>query len=273
MILLLKLTLAPLFVGLASLAGRRWGSGVAGWIAALPIIAGPIVLILTIENGVAFGESAASSAILGILLLTGFCLSYAHMARYFNCVVTLFLSWLITFALIALLSELALSPAVSFTIVIVALYVALKCFPQFDTNQPITSPPKWEILLRMLAVAVLVLVITSSAQLLGPNLSGLLAPFPIASSVLAVFTHRFFGVNAVISLTRAFVSGIFSYAVFFLLLATTLKSFGISAAFVIASLAALIIHAVSGRYLRLIQIPKLGSRAPAGKTEVETSKH
>ena len=40
-ILLLKLCLVPALIYAVSLAGRRWGAGVAGWISALPIVAGP----------------------------------------------------------------------------------------------------------------------------------------------------------------------------------------------------------------------------------------
>jgi hypothetical protein len=45
-VLALKLLLGPLLVVASSLAGRRWGSWVAGILVVLPIVAGPILLIL-----------------------------------------------------------------------------------------------------------------------------------------------------------------------------------------------------------------------------------
>ena len=45
-VLALKLLLAPLLVVASSLAGRRWGPRLAGILVVLPIVAGPILLIL-----------------------------------------------------------------------------------------------------------------------------------------------------------------------------------------------------------------------------------
>jgi hypothetical protein len=42
-VLLLKLLLVPLLIYLVTLAGRRWGPAVAGWLSAFPIVAGPIL--------------------------------------------------------------------------------------------------------------------------------------------------------------------------------------------------------------------------------------
>lgn len=58
-ILLLKLTITPSLIYLASLASKRWGHAVGGWIVALPLTAGPVVFFLALENGHAFAASAA----------------------------------------------------------------------------------------------------------------------------------------------------------------------------------------------------------------------
>ena len=57
--LLLKLTIVPLFIALVTLAGKRWGTRLAGILGGLPVIAGPIVVILALEQGQAFGVQAA----------------------------------------------------------------------------------------------------------------------------------------------------------------------------------------------------------------------
>lgn len=46
--LLLKLTLVPLFIALVTLAGKRWGNRLAGILGGLPIVAGPIVVLLAL---------------------------------------------------------------------------------------------------------------------------------------------------------------------------------------------------------------------------------
>ena len=60
--ILLKLLLVPLLLAAVTLAGRRWGQSVAGWLGSFPIVAGPILLILSIENGAGFGARAAQMA-------------------------------------------------------------------------------------------------------------------------------------------------------------------------------------------------------------------
>ena len=49
--LALKLLLVPCFLLLVSLAGRRWGAHVVGWLAGLPVVAGPILYFLALEQG------------------------------------------------------------------------------------------------------------------------------------------------------------------------------------------------------------------------------
>ena len=46
-----KLTLVPFFILALSLAGRRWGTAVSGWLVALPVVAGPIVFFIGIGAG------------------------------------------------------------------------------------------------------------------------------------------------------------------------------------------------------------------------------
>jgi hypothetical protein len=43
MMLALKLLLVPMFLALVSMAGKRWGPAIAGWLAGFPIVAGPIL--------------------------------------------------------------------------------------------------------------------------------------------------------------------------------------------------------------------------------------
>ncbi len=58
-LLALKLLLSPALVGAASAAGRRFAPRVAGLAAALPIVAGPVLLFYALEQGTAFGAAAA----------------------------------------------------------------------------------------------------------------------------------------------------------------------------------------------------------------------
>jgi hypothetical protein len=57
-----KLTLVPFFILALSLAGRRWGTAVSGWLVALPVVAGPIVFFIGMEQGEAFAAGAARAS-------------------------------------------------------------------------------------------------------------------------------------------------------------------------------------------------------------------
>src|ERR1700686_5230585 len=50
-ILVLKLVAAPLLIGMASLAGRRWGETISGWFIGLPLTSGPGCFFLAVEGG------------------------------------------------------------------------------------------------------------------------------------------------------------------------------------------------------------------------------
>lgn len=47
----LKLVLTPLLIGMASVAGRRWGPMVSGRLIGLPLTSAPVVLFLALEQG------------------------------------------------------------------------------------------------------------------------------------------------------------------------------------------------------------------------------
>jgi hypothetical protein len=74
-VLALKLLLAPGFIVATSLLSRRFGVGVAGVVAGLPAIGGPILLVLALDHGRGFVRSAATGVLLGIVALVVFVLA------------------------------------------------------------------------------------------------------------------------------------------------------------------------------------------------------
>ena len=91
---------------------------------------------------------------------------------------------------------------------------------------PSDGLPAWDLPLRAACALTLVLVLTAIAGWLGPQLSGLLAPFPIIATVLATFTHGQHGVVPMLRLVRGMVSGFAAFALFFFTLAVSLRSLG-----------------------------------------------
>ena len=48
LVFILKLILVPALIAGVTLAGRRWGPAVAGWLSAFPVVAGPILLVMAL---------------------------------------------------------------------------------------------------------------------------------------------------------------------------------------------------------------------------------
>jgi hypothetical protein len=76
MLLLLKLTLAPLLVAAATLVARRWGPRVGGLVVGLPLTTGPIFLFLAIDQGPGFAARATVGILFGLVGLAAFALAY-----------------------------------------------------------------------------------------------------------------------------------------------------------------------------------------------------
>jgi len=83
-ILALKLILAPIIIGSASLAGRRWGPAVSGWIVGMPLTSGPIIFFVALSHEIAFAANAALGVLSGGLSLVAYALTYSWLAVKFR---------------------------------------------------------------------------------------------------------------------------------------------------------------------------------------------
>ena len=202
-----KILLAPLCVVAVSLAGRRWGVAVAGVLGGLPVVAGPILLVETLIHGRGFGADAAAGTLLGLAALTAFVVVYGRVAVAAGPVPSVLCGWTAFLLGVAVLSLVQPPPALSLVLVAACFALGLRLLPPAPSPPPAAAaPPWWDLPARALAALGLVLTLTAVSGALGPHLSGLLAPFPIITSVLAVFTHAHGGVAQVGVLLRNFLS-------------------------------------------------------------------
>jgi hypothetical protein len=238
--LVAKILLAPLFVIGASLTARRFGARIGGLVGGLPAVAGPILLVFALDHGRAFAANAAAGTLLGIVSLSVFIVVYAHVAQRVPWSVSLAAGWLGFFAITAGLSFVSVGVGVALVMVLVALGLTLVTVPRaYGEHMSAVSLPAWDLPLRGLSALALVLALTALAGQLGPKLSGLLAPFPVIASVLAVFTHAQHGEQDLLRIMRGFVVGLVAYSLFCFTLALSLRSMGTAASFALATLAAL----------------------------------
>ena len=86
--------------------------------------------------------------------------------------------------------------------------------------------PRWDIPARMVVGTAIVLAITEAADVLGPQLSGILAAFPVYVTVLAIFAHRLQGPETAMGITRGLQFGLFGTIVFFLIVTSTIEPLG-----------------------------------------------
>jgi len=242
-ILALKLALAPSLVGTATRVARRLGHRAGGLVGGLPVVAAPIVLIYALEHGQAFAAEAARATVLGIVSLVGFCVAYALAAQRGGVAGALLAGWAAFGAGTALFEIAALplgaaAPLAALTVLLASVW--------FHRREP--APPRQPgsdlMVWRLLATAAMVVALTTLSGSLSPWLSGLLAPFPIITAVLAGFTHAQAGAHAASELLAGLVPGLASFVLFFVLLALLLSPLGIAAAFAVASAAALASHAL-----------------------------
>ncbi len=256
-ILMLKLILTPSLIGAASLAGRRWGHSISGWLVALPLTTGPITLFLALSHGAPFAAVAAAGTLAGGLSQAAFALTYGWLSSRWDWLPTLAASVLAFAVITAILQQMNFPLVPLYLLVFLSFALALRLLPReskmmlqsqgaLHTNVPTQSlPSRWDIPLRMTIATVFVVLITGLAPAFGPRLTGLLAPFPLFTATLAAFAHHQSGSGAAVNVLRGLLMGLFSYASFFFALAILLEPAGILTAFATAILVVIVFQGIS----------------------------
>jgi hypothetical protein len=245
-VLAAKIVLAPAFVMGASIAARRYGARIGGLLAGLPVVAGPILLVFALDHGRTFAANAAASTLLGIVSLLAFIVVYARLASKAHWGASLIWGWGAFFAMTLALSAFSVPLAISLACVLASVALALLALPRSDGQHLSTiEPPRWDLPLRAASALALVLALTALAGQLGAKLSGLLAPFPVIASVLAVFTHALHGEEDLLRIMRGFVLGLVAYALFCFALAESLESLSVAVGFAVAIAVALTAQSIA----------------------------
>lgn len=247
--LLLKIILAPVLIALVSLAGRKWGHGIAGWLLGLPLSSGPILFFLVLEQGRQFASHAAVGSLLGIIAWASSVVIYAYCCLTMPWWWSTLLAWIAYFAVAATLLLVKLNVVWAFLLVCAALAFMLWVFPR---RSSVSSPPvygRYDLVLRMATACVMVLTLTGFARILGPTRSGILSAFPAYTTILAVFSHLH-GAAAAVKTLKGILMGLYTAATFFLILSPALVRLNAAVAFGLAATGALLVQATSLLYVR-----------------------
>lgn len=251
-IFILKLVLTPLLIAALTLIGRRWGPAVSGAIAGLPLTSGPVSLFLALEQGEDFAAHAAIGTLAGLIAVAVFCLIYSLVASRTNWIVSALAGIAAFLAITSLLVSAPHHLAPTFVVVVIFLAIVLWVMRSATEGiRTLISPQlKWDLPLRVAIATGLVFLLTAVAPKLGPQMTGLISPFPVFGGVLAVFAHRQFGVTDAQRVLRGNVLGSFAFAVFFLIVGGMLVQYSLAVTYSIAAIAALIVNVLLFRQLR-----------------------
>ena len=246
-ILLIKVILMPSVMAMVTLAIRKWGHQIGGLIGSMPWVAGPILLFFILEQGKDFGIQSIPGVITGILALISFCYGYAALSRKLFWLPTLLLSYGAYTLTAFLFSHLPLSLPARYGLVVGCIVLALRFFPQPGSQSAKARRLPFDLPLRMLVATLFVLLVTAFAAALGPTWSGVLTPFPILTTVLAIFSHTLQGSDATINTLRGIVMGLVGFTTFVFLQAFLLPLFSVGTSFGVAFLINIVLNVVAYR--------------------------
>jgi hypothetical protein len=240
-LLALRLVLVPLLIAAVTLASRRWGDRVGAFVTALPAVAGPTLAFYAVQQGRVFAADAARGSLLGLVGVAAFCLAYARASTRFHWAVCLLLGWSSFAAVTTVMYRVQVGPVAALVIAVAALLAARAALPSTPNSRGERVPPKssakadaWDLPLRMISAAALVFSLTAAADRLGSSVSGILTPFPVATAILAGFTHAQRGSGACIEFLRTYTPGLCGFAIFCVMLALTLPHLPTAWSFAVA---------------------------------------
>ena len=243
MILLFKLLTVPASIGFITFLEKRLGTQIAGLLGGFPVVAGPILIFLAIENGPVFATTAATSAISAIICLLFFGVSYCWISKKFKWQITYIASLLVWFISATIVSKTAISLSAALPLTFALLACSSRLLPPHIISKDVQGT-SLNLLPRMLAGASLTLVTTTLSSSMGATWIGILSMFPVIGSVLAIFIHRTKGANQVTTMYLGMIRGLYSSAIYFFVLALLLPITGIAIAVIFSLIACISVQFV-----------------------------
>ena len=242
---LAKIVLTPLLIAGVTLLARRWGPSIGGTVVGLPLTSTPVSIFVAVEQGPDFAATAAVGTLLGLIGQAALCLAYAWSARRAPWWASAGAGIASFFAVTAIVESISLPLGMTFALVCALLLLAGAAIPGSAPGRAPTRPPAWDLPLRMLVAAAIVVTLTAMAPRMGPRWTGVLSPFPVFALVLGAFTHRTDGAAAAGLLLRGIVLGSLSHATMFVVIASLLVRGGLVWTYSVAALCALAVNGLA----------------------------
>ena len=209
----------------------------------LPIVSGPALFFFAVEQGDAFAAEAARAVLVSLIGVAAAALTYAWASTRTPWWLSLPLSWTSFFIGVFVFRDARWPATLALGIALAAIVLVTVALPRAGVRTTGVRPA-WDLPLRVVACMVLVLSVTALAQRLGPTVSGMLAPFPVAISILLGFSHAQQGSSSAIAFLRGFMPGMWSFAAFCYVLSMTIVAAGTTGGFALALVTTLAIQAL-----------------------------
>jgi hypothetical protein len=212
-----------------SLAERRFGPGVAGWLNAVPLSISFAVLGVAADQGSAAGGQIAEAAAAHVPGQVAFAVAFVAVlsrARGRLAVAAGLLGGTLGFVALSLLISLVPAP-VAIAAALPALYYGRKALEGEGETQTRAHSP---VLVRAVVATAAVLAVLTTERLAGPGLGGAVAAYPALTATLASTA----GVASVARLLHGMVQGLTGYLAFCVALAASAPALGIASAALVA---------------------------------------
>lgn len=238
LVFLFKISVPPVMVAAMTLAARRWGPTFGGLIMGLPWMTGPVLFFLALDKGEAFALSAAVGVEIGVLSLIAYMFAFAIVSTWATWPLSLAAA-VVAFMAAALATrsiDVGLVPATAMAMAGLGASYFLLPKPQTAT---LPAPlPWWDIHARMATTLGLVAMIMTGADVLGGQLSGVFATFPVIMTVIGSFTLQQSGRDALRRMLRGVTLSLLSFCMFFLVMGLSLPHVGLVGAYGLAVIVA-----------------------------------
>ncbi len=233
-----KIIAVPLLLWTVSLLGKRWGTFAASVFAGLPIVSGPVSLVITLEQGPSFAKVMAYNILPGILACVWENVVYAWLCRRFSWLASILLTLVLYFAFAALLCLIPYSLIFWTFMAFIAPFAGLLLLPRpmhaWHVPPAHHNAPWMQMTVGMGAM----IVETEGAAWLGAQWSGMLVFFPVLSGVIGMFAHIESGPDAALRVFKGTLTGLSGATVFAIVVAWTITSMSVAATYALASVSA-----------------------------------
>jgi hypothetical protein len=223
---------------LATLAARRFGHRVSGVLSGMPMVAGPIMGFLLLQQTPETARDIALATLVCLPAMVAHMVTFAHAARRWTWPIGLLLANGVFVSIGWVLATVSLPPVAACVFAAVAPWLGLRAMPRATVSASPVGIPSIELVLRIAAAVALAAAIMLGAPVLPVAISGLLLAAPITGNVLPCFTLPRHGADATIALLRGFVHGLFGFVCLFVVLVAALPAWGPGLAYAAAWIAA-----------------------------------